>query len=256
MIEPAAAVGLAPVIHRAIAPPGVELGRLRREHAHAVDPVAGVARKVEHLAFDRRVRDHLDHLLVAPYVVLERRHIEIAHQNGALGFRRTQVRMRAHLVQKRKLMLEFRIDLGIRLVAARRHVEIMQRDWIAQRCALAQRHRDMAAVGLAAEALHVNALERQAREHGDAVIALLPVERGVLVAEPLKALERKGVVRAFRFLQAEYVGAGALKKLGDQVDAQADGIDVPGGDLEGHGSNILTCHAPRKRGIQYLQIVQ
>src|SRR5674536_216965 len=84
----------------------------------------------------------------------------------------------------------------------------------------------MAAVGFAAEALHVDALERQAREHGDAVIALLPVERGVLVAEPLKALERKGVVRAFGFLQAEHVGAGALKKLGDQVDAQADGIDA------------------------------
>ena len=75
------------------------------------------------------------------------------------------------------------------------------------------------------------ALERQPREHGDAVIALLAVERDVLVAEPLEALERKGVVRALGFLQAEHVRPRRLDELRHQIDAQPHRIDVPGGDL-------------------------
>ena len=61
--------------------------------------------------------------------------------------------LRAHLVEERELVREFRIDLGIGNVAARRHVEIMQRDRVAQAGALAERHADMTAVGLAAELL-------------------------------------------------------------------------------------------------------
>ena len=142
--------------------------------------------------------------------------------------------MRAHLVEEVKLVLEFRIDLGIGLVAAGRHIEIMQRHGLVEAGALAQHHRDMAAIGLAAEVLQIDAVERPAREHGDAVIALLAVERRVFIAEPLEALERKDLVRAFGFLQAKYVRPRAFEKFRDQVDAQADGIDVPGGDLEGH----------------------
>ena len=56
-------------------------------------------------------------------------------------------------------------------------------------------------------------LERQAREHDDAVIALLPVERDVLVAEPLEALERESVVGALGLLQAQDVGLRALMNL-------------------------------------------
>ena len=65
----------------------------------------------------------------------------------------------------------------------------------------------MAAVGLAAEALDVAGLERQARKHGDAVIALLAIEGRVFVAEAPEALERKGLVGALGFLQTEHVGA-------------------------------------------------
>ena len=100
VVEPAAAVGIAPVVHRPITPPRVELFRLRREHAHGVDPAAGIARGVELFAFDRRMRDHLQHLLVAPDVVLERRDVEVADQNRALRSFRPEALMAAHLVEK------------------------------------------------------------------------------------------------------------------------------------------------------------
>ena len=88
-------------------------------------------------------------------------------------------------------MGEFRIERRIGNVAAGRHVEIMHRDRIAQAGAFAEHRGDMAAVLLAAEDLNIGALERQPRYDDDAVIALLAVERDMLVAEPLEALERK-----------------------------------------------------------------
>jgi len=48
--------------------------------------------------------------------MLERRDVEIANQDGALRGFWTQAGMRAHLVEKVEFVLEFRIDLGIRLV--------------------------------------------------------------------------------------------------------------------------------------------
>ena len=53
----------------------------------------------------------------------------------------------AHLVEEGELVREFRIDRGIGNVAAGRHVEIMQRDRIAQAGALAEHRRDVAAIG-------------------------------------------------------------------------------------------------------------
>ena len=92
----------------------------------------------------------------------------------------------------------------------------------------------MPAVGLAAEILLAGGLERQPRDDDDAVIALLAVERDVLVAEPPEALEREGVVRALGLLQAEHVRPRRLDELGDEVDAQPHRIDVPGGDGKTH----------------------
>jgi hypothetical protein len=85
-----------------------------------------------------------------------------------------------------------------------------------------------------AEHADVGGLERQLRNDGDAVIALLPVQRDVVVAELLEALERKRVVRTFGLLQAQDVGLHRLQQVGDQFDAQADGIDIPGGEGETH----------------------
>src|SRR5712691_1023752 len=92
----------------------------------------------------------------------------------------------------------------------------------------------MARIGLAAEAAPADGVERHARKHRHAVVALLAVERDVLVAQALQALEREAVVRALGFLQAEDVRPRRLDELGDEVDAQAYRVDVPGGDGETH----------------------
>ena len=77
-------------------------------------------------------------------------------------------------------------------------------------------------------------LERQPRDDGDAVIALLPVQRDVLIAEPLETLQRKGVVDAFGFLQAQHIRPRRFDEPGDEVDAQ-----VVGGALIGSGIVML-----------------
>ena len=113
----------------------------------------------------------------------------------------------------------------------------MHRDGVAQSGALAEHRGDMATVGLAAEALDIEAFERQSRQHDDAVIALLAVERHVIVAEPLETLAWKSVVGTFGLLQAKYVGTDRLDEFGDQIDAQPHRIDVPGCQSELHFSN-------------------
>src|ERR1700686_705325 len=117
-------------------------------------------------------------------------------------------------------------------------IEIMHRDRVAQSGALAEHRGDVPAVGLAAEAVDYEALERPPRQHDDAVIALLAVERDMLIAEPLEALERKAVVGALRLLEAEDVGTNRLDEFGDQVDAQPHRIDVPGREFERNGHQI------------------
>ncbi len=160
----------------------------------------------------------------------------------------------------------FGLTCRIGNVAAGGHVEIMHRDRIAQPGAFAEHRRDMAAIGLAAKALDVEALERQSRDHDDAVIALLAVERDVLVAEPLETLERKSVVRALGLLQAKNVGPHRLDEFGDQIDAQPHRIDVPGRELDLHGRNMgligrldqhsAMRHHPQRRMIQYPQPIR
>src|ERR1700682_388029 len=164
--------------------------------------------------------------------MLERRHIEIADHDRTLGGLRPEHRVIAHLVEEGELMGELRIYLGIGNIAAGGNVKIMHRDRVAQPGALAEHRGNMPAVGLAAKALDVAALERQAREHDDAAIAPLAFERDVLVTEPLEALERKAVVGALRLLQAQNVGTNRLDEFGDQIDAQPHRIDVPSRELK------------------------
>src|ERR1044071_4833195 len=123
--------------------------------------------------------------------------------------------MRSHFIKKVELMLEFRIDPWIRLVAAGGHIKIMQGDLIFQLCALAEHNRNMTAIGLAAETLDIDLLKRHAREHSDTVIALLPIERRLLVPEPLETLDRKGIIRTLGFLQAQHIRPRAFQKFCD-----------------------------------------
>src|SRR2546422_9734159 len=89
-----------------ISPPRLELARLRDEAAHDVDPAARAAHRVEFLALDRRMRDDGEKPFVTPYVVLERRDVEVADQNGARARGAAQRRAVAHLVEELELVRE------------------------------------------------------------------------------------------------------------------------------------------------------
>ena len=166
--------------------------------------------------------------------MLERRDVEVADQDGARVRAGPQLRAHAHLVEKRELMGELDVDLRVGLIAAGRDIEIMHRQRVAQAGAFADDDADVPAITLVAEAVDRGRFERQAREHGDAVITLLPVARDVAIAEAREALARKLVVRALGFLQAQHVGPRRLEELGDEVEPQPHRIDVPGRDFELH----------------------
>ena len=119
-------------------------------------------------------------------------------------------------------------------MAAGGHVEVMQDDGIAKAGPFAQHGRDVPAVGLAAKRLDREAFERQARKNDHPVIALLPVERHVLVAQALETLERKAVVGALGLLQTEDVGPHRLDESRYRLDAQPHRIDVPRRDRQPH----------------------
>jgi hypothetical protein len=75
----------------------------------------------------------------------------------------------------------------------------------------------------------------------------LPVQRDVLIAEPLEALPRKRIVDAFGFLQAQHVGPMAFKEFGDEIDAQPHRVDVPGCEGKTHGDSYDRHCEERKR---------
>src|SRR3569832_1138410 len=157
-----------------------------------------------------------------------RRHVEVANQNVMVLAARMQRLAGFHFVEKAKLVLEFRIDRGVGNVAAGGYIEIMQDQRPGKLRTYAELDRDMARVELVAESPDVGLLERQSRDDGDAVIAFLTVQRDVFVAEPLEALERKCIVDAFGFLQAQDIGPHRLDEFGDEVDAQAHRKKKPG----------------------------
>ena len=205
---------------------------MRDVETHQVDPSGRLAHRLEARRLDRRVADDLQQLLMRPHVVLERRDVEVAHENrsgrvigvGADGI---------HLGDEIELVPEFPVDDRIGLVAAGRDIEIVQQDG---RIAGRKAHRKMPAVLDLAEAPALDRLDRPARDRGDAVIALLPVHSDVLVTEPPEGIERKQVVRTLGFLQAQHVRRLFDEQALDDRHSQANGVDVRGGDGQGHGT--------------------
>src|SRR5579875_3550243 len=98
---------------------------------------------------------------MAPNVVFQRRHIEVANQNGALEAARPDRAAVAHLVEERELVGELRINLDIRQVATGWNVKIVDGDGIAQTSTLAQNCGNVPAIGLATKDLHIKSVKRQ-----------------------------------------------------------------------------------------------
>src|SRR5213075_1558455 len=118
---------------------------------------------------------------------LKRRDVEVADQDRALAIVWAQLLHRGELIEKGELVGEFLVNRRVGLVAARRYIEIVQCDRVTQPGRFAKPYRDVTAVLLAAVILDGYALEGKPREHRDAVIALLAIERRMRVAEPAEA---------------------------------------------------------------------
>src|ERR1700733_11521794 len=119
--------------------------------------------------------------------MLVRRDVEIADQDMPLAITRMQRLAGFHLVEKAELVLKLRVERGVRNVAAGRHIEIMQHQRLCELRLVAEGYRDVPRIDLVAEGADIGGVERQPRDYRDAVISLLPVQRDMLIAEPLEA---------------------------------------------------------------------
>ncbi len=92
-----------------------------------------------------------------------------------------------------------------------------------------QRYRNMPFVISAAPQSGFGGRERQFGKDGDAVIAFLSCNQGMLIAQLRKSFEGKVMVDYLGFLQAENIRLVTGDELLHMVKAGADGVDVPGG---------------------------
>ncbi len=81
-------------------------------------------------------------------------------------------------------------------------------------------------------------VQGQATGDGDAMPALLAADLQVRQAHLFEGAHRKLVVGAFDFLQQQDVGGALGHIAGDLIDAQANRVDVPGGQAKGHAPAI------------------
>ncbi len=86
----------------------------------------------------------------------------------------------------------------------------------------------MAAILPVAPVLHGGLGKIGAADDRNAVIAFHPVPVDVPIPGGPQRLGREVLVRRFRFLQAQNVGVRFTQQPQDKLDAEADGIDVPG----------------------------
>jgi hypothetical protein len=105
-------------------------------------------------------------------------------------------------------------------------------------------------------------LERQLRQYGHAVEALLAVD-GDIVAKLLEWFRRECAVLRLDLLQAEHVGLGVLHPGHRAVDAGAHAIDVPGRDLHAgllstsrHAGNFRARHLGHGRRLQKAYVIR
>ena len=129
-------------------------------------------------------------------------------------------------------MGELHVLLRVGDVAAGRHVEILQVE------IAAQHHAAVPGIALVAPVLRILGEERQARQDGDAVIALHPVAQDVGIAHRLQRVLRELAVLHLDLLQADDVGLLLLDQAAQQVEAHPQRIDVPGDETHALGSKF------------------
>ncbi len=225
MIEPAAAVGTRPVAG-AVGPPGVEALLGRDAAAHRIHEVVAAHETAERFDLDRRMGDDLEQGTVVPDVGLERCDVEIAEEHepraiaapgGEILFERGE-----HL----ELVPELRIGVGIGEVAAGGNVEVVELD------AARQMVDDVPAVRDPAPAALLARRKRQAGDGGDAVVRLLAVGVDVGKAQFGEQVAGEMSVLDLGLLQGEDIRLQPGDEAAKPVAADADRVDVPGGDAQ------------------------
>ena len=98
-----------------------------------------------------------------------------------------------------------------------------------------ERDCEMARMSAAANVAALLQREGEARERGDAVIALLARDRDMGKAERAELARREILLDAFDLLQAEDIGLHRLDEATDEIEPEPDRVDVPGGKAEAHG---------------------
>src|SRR6266851_3454451 len=227
VIESPAAIGQRPIV-RAIAPPRIEPLLARHETAHRVDEARRILQPPELRDLDRRVAHDLEQLLVRPHIGFERRDVEVADDDHRLLRVALGAEPCGDLVEELQLVREFRVDIRIGDVAAGGDVDVVQLD------AAGQRDHAVAAILALAPALRAALVDFDARDDGDAVIALHAVHELVLVSQRVEGLAREMLVRRLGLLQAEHVRLRRGDEAPHRLDAQPHRVDVPGGEGERH----------------------
>ena len=122
-------------------------------------------------------------------------------------------------------MIEFRVGLTIRDITTSRNVEIVDIDPAFEGDSL------MPAI-LPPNPVEVTVImQRLAGNDGNAVIALFTPDRLMRIASLTDGFTRKGIIRAFGFLQAQHVRRLLFKQAKHQRQPEPDRIDIPGDDF-------------------------
>jgi hypothetical protein len=136
-------------------------------------------------------------------------------------------------------VVEFRVQGAVGDVAAGGDVEILDLDAV-------DHHADAAGVALAADIQPGRLGDRLAAGDGYAVPALLTADLQVRQAHGLEGRPGELVLQAFDLLQAQDVGPALGDEAGDLIGAQADRVNVPGGDTK-HGISAVPAGGERPR---------
>ena len=170
-----------------------------------------------------------------PHIGFERRDVEIADENSSLAALAAKAREpRLHLFEEIELVAKLGIERRVRHIATGWHVDVVQSERLCVRGAAIERDRQMPRVTAPANIAALYLGERNAREDGDAVIALLSGDRDMVEAERAERQLGEEAVNAFDFLETENVGPLRAGQAFDEIETQADRVDVPGGEAKSH----------------------
>ena len=188
-----------------------------------IRPAVGVHEPLQAFHLNRRMADNLQQLLVIPHIAFQWGNVEITHdQRGPVN----RIRPAGHPLQKIELLSKFGVYLPVRLVAARRDIDVFDNHALV----IGQFHAHMARLAIILPVMPRKFTQRHPADCGDAVIALLPVHGEMVISQRAKRIIGKLMFLTFDFLQTQHIGCLLGQKTFDNRHPQTDRIDIPCSD--------------------------